>query len=745
MKMASINRIISVLLGFVLPPAGPAAVLISSKGAWTGSGIVALSNGGAQTNSNVSGNFVSVGTNTYYSNNGSGNLTMQTAAGNVQPTYTDGYTYSYQVTGYAAIAGHSNTMNGILLANGADISETRISGPNNNGTYATDGSGAGTIAGSYAVSSGNTNIGQKIGLKISSGGTQTRFFNNGSTTIRAVLTDHGGINGSRLLYETRFNTNSSGLAATDAVLDMVLTGSGSYGGENGTNFYALHAGTNSADSCSIASAADTFRSRTSYAIFFTARRMTGGDPFQHQIAVTVGGFSTNVSVGTEYADFTLMVNADAAGIDGDAVSVGLTPLPTSTGINEYRFESVKLSAATTLNIERWYEDNNQDAAGGVPPDFVSRFATNNIMSWETSLQSMNVYYLRSSVYNSMLKTNAILKAQMAQVFNAYGIKVALDDTGATWAYYNNGYLTPSYLSSIKMIQDLKNYGWNICAVGLQSVLSKPLADGSLYDMSWRILDVVEYVRQVKPVFPQLEYGIIDALPAQKKEYKTNYLTLKSALEAAGFTLDFVDEDFPIDYAILDENRFAEMVEMDQFIRMTLGCKSGLFLVSARGGNTSDSLYRSDVISGLAHYLTSGARPDRITLASWHPYPAFSAPDEPDSVINTNGATMLGTFRLMDRTLRDYDVLPPSKGAASVSVDSTAPLAITSFLPAPVGSGFVIQWNALTGREYQILSTTNLLFPFVPLKSYMVYPQCSYTDDRVVTNATIFYKVQVVSP
>jgi hypothetical protein len=82
------------------------------------------------------------------------------------------------------------------------------------------------------------------------------------------------------------------------------------------------------------------------------------------------------------------------------------------------------------------------------------------------------------------------------------------------------------------------------------------------------------------------------------------------VENAGVTLDFIEQDFPIDFAIVGSRSYEEMVEAEQFVRNTLGWKSGLYLTSSRGGQTSDELWRSDVISGLDQYLAGGAAPDR---------------------------------------------------------------------------------------------------------------------------------------
>lgn len=303
------------------------------------------------------------------------------------------------------------------------------------------------------------------------------------------------------------------------------------------------------------------------------------------------------------------------------------------------------------HTERWYEDNNMGVAGGVPPDFASRY--NETEKWSSSLAAMDVYSLRSSVYKTQLKTNSAQKIIMGTVFQKNHIAISIDDASATWAHYTSNYSTPDYTSSINMIQDLKNSGWNIQYIGLQSVLSKPLPDGGSYGMDWRIKDVLEYYKQIGEKFPELRIGIIDALPAQKKDYRSPYYDLKTALSTAGYTLSFIDQDWPIDYFLTGKNTFQEMIDAEQYVRDTLQCSPGLFHSSARGGKTSNELYRSDVINGLNEYLAAGGNPSHIVLSSWHPYPAYSIPDTINAEENPNGATMLGTFCLMNEIISNY--------------------------------------------------------------------------------------------
>jgi hypothetical protein len=57
-------------------------------------------------------------------------------------------------------------------------------------------------------------------------------------------------------------------------------------------------------------------------------------------------------------------------------------------------------------------------------------------------------------------------------------------------------------------------------------------------------------------------------------------------------------------------------------------------------------------------------------------------------------------------------------------------------------GFVVRWNAVSGRVYSVNRTTNLTDSFQALETNIVWPQASYTDTVHDTEARNFYKVNV---
>jgi len=69
--------------------------------------------------------------------------------------------------------------------------------------------------------------------------------------------------------------------------------------------------------------------------------------------------------------------------------------------------------------------------------------------------------------------------------------------------------------------------------------------------------------------------------------------------------------------------------------------------------------------------------------------------------------------------------------------------VTTFeTPSATNGGFIVRWNAVTGRVYGVLWTTNLLNSFQPLNTNIVWPQASYTDTVNSAKSRNFYKVKV---
>ncbi|MBM4152105.1 MAG: hypothetical protein FJ220_01105, partial [Kiritimatiellaceae bacterium] len=73
-------------------------------------------------------------------------------------------------------------------------------------------------------------------------------------------------------------------------------------------------------------------------------------------------------------------------------------------------------------------------------------------------------------------------------------------------------------------------------------------------------------------------------------------------------------------------------------------------------------------------------------------------------------------------------------------DPSSFFSVTALERADSAAGFVVHWNAVSGRVYSVNSSSNLLDGFQPLEENILYPQSSYTD--AVQRAGQYYKVGV---
>ena len=70
--------------------------------------------------------------------------------------------------------------------------------------------------------------------------------------------------------------------------------------------------------------------------------------------------------------------------------------------------------------------------------------------------------------------------------------------------------------------------------------------------------------------------------------------------------------------------------------------------------------------------------------------------------------------------------------------------MTAAAPDSNGStNFVVEWNAVAGRDYNILRRANLVYgEFLPLAEGIWYPHNSYTDTVEAAHSENFYRVDV---
>jgi autotransporter-associated beta strand protein len=624
--------------------------LLSAAGAWTGSGIVAVSGNGAQTNQVLNGAFETWnGMPVYKSDGPSRQIIMRPVINSsVLPLLTAGYTYEYGLKGFAGSSAEQTNMTAeiIVRLNGTNYFPSSVTGVNCAG--GTGPGYPGRISGVYEVDQANAYLGGEVWLRIKSEGSRSRFAADADTGLSVRLTRHAGYNDG-FVYSTSFDYGANGLIADDRILGMAFAGTGGTFVENGDNGRWLNSQSTEKNQFLISCQTDSFRKSTVYTLSFEARKWVDGDPQESRLAVSIGSYTTNVVISTNKTLYSITADAMDAGVCGEAVSVGLTPAALTGAINQYRIYNLTLHAKA--RFESWYQDNNRAGAGFVL-DFTNRWNTAELPTWADSRSCMDGYTIRE---DQMFAMSESLRQKIGDVLNSNGIPVCIDSTSIVWAHLSTN--NPVFSSTRFWLNRLSTLnGWKITSVDMQSVMSKPAPDGQTYTYDQREEDIVSFMRVMRPFYPDLKIGLVDACCAHDKPYKTIYTNLKNRLAEESFALDYLQMDFPIDFIWTGGGHdftLADLLEQARWLEEELGCPAGIYLTSPSGGKTSDQAWRDDVMNGLDDFLGAGGGLRRVTLSAWYPYPEYSAPDNPDIQNNANGATQLGTFLLMDELLKEY--------------------------------------------------------------------------------------------
>jgi hypothetical protein len=283
----------------------------------------------------------------------------------------------------------------------------------------------------------------------------------------------------------------------------------------------------------------------------------------------------------------------------------------------------------------------------------ARYDAENLDQWAASRGMMDVFYLRQNTFRRYLKGNGALQRRMASAHNAAGTTLAYDCVEATWAHHRSRRRKPDFSGVIEELRELTGNGFILSHIGLQSVLSKPTADGTAYDIEWRIRDVVEFMGQVKPVFPDVKIGVIDACPTKGYPYQAWYGRLRESVVEAGHSLDFVHLDMPFSFVRRGAQGLSwpGVVAIEGYVRDVLGAEFGLICTDNVGGRESGNRWRDYVLDGVSRYLDAGGRPDALLLFSWYPHPARTTPDAL-TAIPPGEATQLRVLREVARMARD---------------------------------------------------------------------------------------------
>jgi len=247
------------------------------------------------------------------------------------------------------------------------------------------------------------------------------------------------------------------------------------------------------------------------------------------------------------------------------------------------------------------------------------------------------------------------------VLEESNVEIALDAGGASFLHARPAG-GARIEREIALIEKLKAMGGRVGYIALQSVLSKPLREkGEVveYPMQQRIEDVVEYAKVARERRPDVEVGIIDALPTKGLEYRDPYGRLAAALKDEGLGLDFVHLDCPYEHPQEGARITWEGVkEVESFVKGDVGARFGLICTSRTGGETSDEAWNDNVLDVPRQYAGADGSPDEYVIMSWFPHPGSSIPEFAGPGQFPDTKTVLSFAQELDRHAGNLD------GAAS---------------------------------------------------------------------------------
>ena len=275
----------------------------------------------------------------------------------------------------------------------------------------------------------------------------------------------------------------------------------------------------------------------------------------------------------------------------------------------------------------WVQPPNYGGAGGLAPDFFEMFTTRGD-EWATGRGFVAVWVVRvtSLLGKDVPLIDAFLRESFLPKLHAWGVALALNVTGATHAQCSG---QPSRLrAEVTVIEHLLDLGARISYLSLQSPLSKVSDSCSAYGKETgydlRIADIVRYVGHMTERFPGIEIGLVDAMPAKGWDYQNVYLRLRDQLTDRGLRLAFIHLDFPMESA---SPGWANVREVEDFVRGELRVPFGLIYVSKVGGETSNVAFRDNVLAAYPAYRAAGGCPDHLELTSWYAFPTANLPED----------------------------------------------------------------------------------------------------------------------
>jgi len=274
----------------------------------------------------------------------------------------------------------------------------------------------------------------------------------------------------------------------------------------------------------------------------------------------------------------------------------------------------------------WFEDSNLGTSHGMPADFVEKF--DRPESFAKATRYIDVYLIRPNYLYQL--DDYVLTSKLLPYLKRNKIKLAINAGGANWTQKGAG-RKKVFDSEIELFERLKRLGFKVDYISLQSVLSKAPKKGgdkAEYPLEMRMEDIVNYARAVRSIYPDVQVGIIDALPSHSKDYRHPYLMLKNTLAHEKITLSYIHLDMPFDVPKSQKRgiTWQTVREVESFVENELGIRFGLIATTIRGGNTSSKAFHEGVLGSLQCYTGVQGTPGDFIIASWYAYPQQTVPE-----------------------------------------------------------------------------------------------------------------------
>lgn len=296
------------------------------------------------------------------------------------------------------------------------------------------------------------------------------------------------------------------------------------------------------------------------------------------------------------------------------------------------------------------------------------------------------------------------------VLNNDGIRVALDGPGAMLQHCpeRDGF----DVRDVNAIAAYVSSGGNVESVALQSPLSKSPTNPACtpYTDQMRIDDVVNYISLVKQSFPQMKFGIIDALPTQGKPYQQMYTDTINALADKGHELDYFILDAPVNLieSGSDGLSWNKVKEVANFVRNNLGLKFGLSYTITDGNNPSDKKFYDGTLLAFTRVVENDIPVDIAYAASWFDHPDLLLPEDttgdtniPQTRTTKDLEANLNLYACVKDGKASYNPQPPKgfvsnetqtcilKGWTCDPNNYVKPLTVHIYQDAPAGQGTLL--------------------------------------------------------